>query len=173
MHPAPACLHRKGSMGEGEGFWRSAVTLIYALTGASLDTLCWYTSLAHLWQCGIFFSNRFVFVFVFLFSRIDWYKHVKMPQKVRNIRYIVVSYVATENNFCHMIYARYHTLERKNTDLSGVSACETAVAIFLLILPQIEQKTSWNLIFLPIVTCLGASIRSRSLVNSFCGKILT
>ena len=66
--PVPACLHRKGSMGGGEGFCRSAVTLIYALTGASLDTLCWYASLAHLWQCGIFFSNRFVFVFSFTFS---------------------------------------------------------------------------------------------------------
>ena len=65
-----------------------------------------------------------------------------MPQKIRNIRYIVVSYVAIENHFCHMIYARYHTLERKNTDLSGVLAYEAAVAIFLLILPQIERKTS-------------------------------
>lgn len=65
-----------------------------------------------------------------------------MPQKIRNIRYIVVSCVATENNFYHIISALYHTLERKNTDLSGVSACEAAVAIFLLILPQMERKTS-------------------------------
>ena len=77
-----------------------------------------------------------------LFGRKNNNKVVNMPQKIRNIRYIVVSCVATENNVCHMIYARYHTLERKNTDLSGVSACEAAVAIFLLILPQIEQKTS-------------------------------
>ena len=65
-----------------------------------------------------------------------------MPQKIRNIRYIVVSCVAAGNNFCHMIYALYHTLERKNTDLSGGSAYEAAVAIFLLILPQMERKTS-------------------------------
>ena len=73
MRTAPACLHRKGSMGGGEGFCRSAVTFIYALTGASdgyalLVCACWYASLTHLWQCGIFFSNRFVFVFSFTFS---------------------------------------------------------------------------------------------------------
>ena len=174
--PAPACLHRKGSMGGGEGFCRSAVTLIYALTGASLDTLCWYApaGMPRWCICGnvayFFQTVSYLFSF-FFFSRIDWYKHVNMPQKIRNIRYIVVSYVATGNNVCHMIYARYHTLERKNTDLSGVSACEAAVAIFLLILPQIERKTSWNLIFPPIITCPGASVRSRSLENSLCGKI--
>ena len=174
--PAPACLHRKGSMGGGEGFCRSVVTLIYALTGASLDTLCWYAPAGMpRWRiCGnvayFFQTVSYLFSF-FFFSRIDWYKHVKMPQKIRNIRYIVVSCVAIENHFCHMIYARYHTLERKNTDLSGVLAYEAAVAIFLLILPQIERKTSWNLIFPSIITCPGASIRSRSLENSLCGKI--
>ena len=35
---------------------------------ALLVCACWDASLAHLWQCGIFFSNRFVFVFSFTFS---------------------------------------------------------------------------------------------------------
>lgn len=141
-----------------------------------MDTLCWYAPAGMpRWHiCGnvayFFQTVSYLFSF-FFFSRIDWYKHVNMPQKIRNIRYIVVSCVAIENHFCHMISARYHTLERKNTDLSGVSACEAAVAIFLLILPQMERKTSWNLIFPPIITCPGASIRSRSLENSLCGKI--
>ena len=71
--PRARLFTQKGKHGRREGILslrcHAHLCSNWSIPGyALLVCACWDASLTHLWQCGIFFSNRFVFVFNFTFS---------------------------------------------------------------------------------------------------------